>query len=167
MINLFSFDVPALGFGARIPPTGRVSDEFFLNLRPDTPYCFGVNGVLEAYFGALQQVTLYGPTNFSPVINHVARFASSLQDGRSYFVLLILTDGIITDLDLTVAALVRASSLPMSVIIVGVGNEDFSGKEKKIVPAFKCESFKSLPKNDKNSIFTIRFVYGSIWGPML
>jgi hypothetical protein len=38
-----------------------------------------------------------------------------------------LTDGIITDLDLTVAAIVKASNLPMSIIIVGVGNEDFSG----------------------------------------
>ena len=30
------------------------------------------------------------------------------------------------DMDATKAALVRASTLPMSVIIVGVGNEDFS-----------------------------------------
>jgi hypothetical protein len=56
-----------------------LSDEFFLNLRPDNPYCFGVEGVLQAYFNAIQQVTLYGPTNFSPVINHVARFASNFQ----------------------------------------------------------------------------------------
>lgn len=120
---------PALGFGARVPPSGQVSDEFFLNMNPSNPYCFGVNGVLQAYFSALQQVTLYGPTNFSPVINHVARFASQFQDGRNYFVLLILTDGIITDLDLTVAAIVRASALPMSIIIVGVGSEDFSAME--------------------------------------
>ena len=31
---------------------------------------------LQAYFTALQNVTLYGPTNFSPVINHVAKFAA-------------------------------------------------------------------------------------------
>lgn len=41
-------------------------------------------------------VGLYGPTNFSPVINHVAQFAKSHQDGNNYFVLLIITDGIIT-----------------------------------------------------------------------
>ncbi len=80
----------------------------------------------QAYLTALNAVTLYGPTNFSPVINHVARFASAAQDGKQYFVLLIITDGIITDLDETKRALVNASSLPMSVIVVGVGNEDFS-----------------------------------------
>ncbi len=43
--------------------------------------------------------------------------------------LLIITDGIITDMQETVAALVEASALPMSVIIVGVGNEDFRAME--------------------------------------
>ena len=41
-------------------------------------------------------VQLYGPTNFSPVLRHVARFAANSQDGKNYFVLLIITDGIIT-----------------------------------------------------------------------
>ena len=82
---------PALGFGAKIPPHGQVSHEFFLNLRQDSPYCSGVAGILQAYFTSLQHVTLYGPTNFAPVINHVAKFANSFQDGRQYFVLLIIT----------------------------------------------------------------------------
>nr|XP_053650266.1 copine-9-like [Cherax quadricarinatus] len=43
---------------------------------------------------------------------------------------LIITDGIISDLPETRKALVHASSLPMSVIIVGVGNEDFSAMEQ-------------------------------------
>ena len=65
---------------------------------------------------------LYGPTNFSPVINHVARFAGEQAAGAvgtNYFVLLIITDGIITDMNETVLAIVRASQLPMSIIIVG------------------------------------------------
>lgn len=119
---------PGLGFGARIPPHGQVSFEFFLNLSSQ-PYCNGVQGVLDAYKIALQNVTLYGPTNFSPVINHVAQFAKAYQDGRQYFVLLILTDGAITDFDETKAAIVNASDLPMSIIIVGVGQEDFSEME--------------------------------------
>ena len=119
---------PALGFGAKIPPTGQVSFEFFLNLST-SPYCSGVQGILEAYKTAITNVTLYGPTNFSPIINHVARFAQAYQDGRQYFVLLILTDGIITDFEETKSAIVNASDLPMSIIIVGVGQEDFSAME--------------------------------------
>lgn len=40
--------------------------------------------------------------------------------------LLILTDGAITDSDKTIDAIVQASFLPISIIIVGVGNADFS-----------------------------------------
>ena len=48
---------------------------------------------------------------------------------QQYFVLLILTDGEITDLDQTRDAIVRASRLPLSIIIVGVGPADFKAME--------------------------------------
>ncbi|NWT90102.1 CPNE3 protein, partial [Lanius ludovicianus] len=88
----------------------------------------GIQGIVDAYRQILPQIQLYGPTNFSPIINHVARFAThSLQQGTAaqYFVLLIITDGEITDLDQTRQAIVNASKLPMSIIIVGVGEADF------------------------------------------
>jgi hypothetical protein len=40
-------------------------------------------------------------------------------------VLLIITDGQITDMEKTKQAVVAASDQPLSIIIVGVGNEDF------------------------------------------
>lgn len=43
--------------------------------------------------------------------------------------LLIITDGVITDLDETRQAIVSAARLPMSIIIVGVGGADFSAME--------------------------------------
>ena len=59
---------------------------------------------------------------------------SSLRDitvflWQQYFVLLIITDGVITDLDETRQAIVNAAKLPMSIIIVGVGNADFAAME--------------------------------------
>ena len=48
---------------------------------------------------------------------------------KQYFVLLIITDGVITDMDDTRQAIVNASRLPMSIIIVGVGGADFSAME--------------------------------------
>lgn len=48
--------------------------EFFLqNSNTENPNCVGIEGVLEAYFQSLRTVQLYGPTNFAPVINQVAR----------------------------------------------------------------------------------------------
>ncbi|XP_064189793.1 copine-3 isoform X2 [Anguilla rostrata] len=123
---------PAFGFGAQVPPTWQVSHEFPLNFNPSNPFCKGIEGVVEAYRACLPQVKLYGPTNFSPIINHMAQFATqALQQttASQYFVLLIITDGVITDLDQTRSAIVNASRLPMSIIIVGVGGADFSAME--------------------------------------
>ena len=44
----------------------------------------------------------------------------------TYSVLLIITDGAVSDIDATVATLEEIEDAPLSVIIVGVGNEDFS-----------------------------------------
>lgn len=44
--------------------------------------------------------------------------------------LLLLTDGAVTDVEATREAVVQASNLPMSVIIVGVGGADFEAMEQ-------------------------------------
>uniref|UniRef100_A0A3B5QEN1 Copine-3 n=1 Tax=Xiphophorus maculatus TaxID=8083 RepID=A0A3B5QEN1_XIPMA len=97
------------------------------------PLCLpGIQGIVDAYRAVLPQIKLSGPTNFSPIINHVASIASSgaqAPTASQYFVLLILTDGEITDLDQTRDAIVRASRLPLSIIIVGVGPADFKAME--------------------------------------
>uniref|UniRef100_A0A8C1RKW4 Copine I n=1 Tax=Cyprinus carpio TaxID=7962 RepID=A0A8C1RKW4_CYPCA len=123
---------PAFGFGAQVPPNFQVSHEFPLNFNPNSPYCQGVQGIVDAYRMVLPQIRLYGPTNFSPIINHVTRIASGAAqqpNAAQYFVLLIITDGEITDLDQTRQAIVNGSKLPMSIIIVGVGEADFKAME--------------------------------------
>ncbi|XP_023209222.1 copine-3 [Xiphophorus maculatus] len=124
---------PAFGFGAKLPPDFQAAHhEFALNFNPTNPYCQGIQGIVDAYRAVLPQIKLSGPTNFSPIINHVASIASSgaqAPTASQYFVLLILTDGEITDLDQTRDAIVRASRLPLSIIIVGVGPADFKAME--------------------------------------
>ncbi|RXG51286.1 GTPase Era, mitochondrial [Armadillidium vulgare] len=129
MIRINTF--PVLGFGARQPPDyTRVSHEFFVNGDPTSPFCYRVQGVIAAYYNCLHRVQLYGPTNFAPIINHVARFAANHRGGDKYFILLMITDGIITDMPMTKEAIVKASNLPLSIIIVGVGNADFNAMEE-------------------------------------
>ncbi|XP_053905264.1 copine-2-like [Malaclemys terrapin pileata] len=67
---------PALGFGAQLPPDWKVSDEFAINFNPTNPFCSGVEGIVQAYSACLPHIRFYGPTNFSPIVNHVARFAA-------------------------------------------------------------------------------------------
>ncbi|KAF7659322.1 hypothetical protein LDENG_00299010 [Lucifuga dentata] len=123
---------PVFGFGAQIPPTWQVSHEFPINFNPSNPFCAGIEGVISAYQQCLPQVRLYGPTNFAPIINHAACFARQAlrqHTASQYYVLLIITDGVITDMDQTRKAIVEASHLPMSIIIVGVGGADFDAME--------------------------------------
>lgn len=49
---------------------------------------------------------------------------------QQYYVLLLLTDGVLSDMAETKAAIVKASRLPMSVIIVGVGQADFKDMDE-------------------------------------
>ncbi|CAG8642838.1 2952_t:CDS:2, partial [Dentiscutata erythropus] len=89
-----------------------------------SPEVQGVDGILEAYSRTFDALELYGPTNFSPIINQTAdKIKQELRSGnkRSYYLLLI-----ITDMDSTVKAIINATSLPLSIIIVGVGNADFA-----------------------------------------
>jgi len=72
----------------------QVSHEFFLNGHTDNPYCEGVEGILSAYKHSLNTVQLYGPTNFAPIINHVARLVLEKGGGGhpalKYLVLVLL-----------------------------------------------------------------------------
>ncbi|XP_071692312.1 protein BONZAI 1-like [Rutidosis leptorrhynchoides] len=134
---------PAWGFGAR-PIDGPVSHCFNLNGSSGTVSTVaGIQGIMTAYEQALSNVSLAGPTLFGPVITCAASIASQsvAANEHKYFVLLIITDGVITDLQETMDALVKASDLPLSILIVGVGGADF--KEMEILDADKGEKLKS------------------------
>lgn len=127
---IYLFNPFSQGFGAKLPPTYKVSHQFPLNGDSSYPYCSDIEDILKHYWNQLSVVQLSGPTNFAPVINHMVSIAKQFQDGRHYFVLLIITDGIITDIQKTKRAIIEASKLPMSIIIVGVGHADFKKMEK-------------------------------------
>ncbi|KAJ4883283.1 Protein BONZAI 2 [Raphanus sativus] len=133
---------PAWGFGAR-PIDIPVSHCF--NLNGSSTYCEvdGIQGIMNAYNGALFNVSFAGPTLFGPVINAASTIASEslAQNSRRYYVLLIITDGVITDLQETRDALVSASDLPLSILIVGVGGADY--KEMEVLDGDKGERLES------------------------
>ncbi|CAN1167875.1 Protein BONZAI 3 [Linum perenne] len=121
---------PAWGFGGRTPD-GVVSHCFNLNGGPSGLEVDGVEGIMSAYATSLHNVSLAGPTLFGRVITNAAEIAaqSLSQDHRKYYVLLIITDGVLTDFQETKDAVVLASDLPLSILIVGVGNADFTQME--------------------------------------
>ncbi|POM67893.1 Copine, partial [Phytophthora palmivora] len=114
---------PVYGFGG-IPPGAYDVDHCFpLNLNPSNPEVAGYQGVLQWH---KLTFILFGGNS---LINQSMRIATQLSDPRKqkYFVLLIITDGAIMDMQGTIDALVEAShSAPLSIVIIGVGPADFS-----------------------------------------
>eukprot|EP00904_Undaria_pinnatifida_P009983 jgi/Undpi1/6114/HiC_scaffold_20.g08599.m1 len=125
---------PVLGFGGRPHPGGPAVHCFSVNRNEDNPEVHGISTVLNVYRESLTWVQLSGPTLFAPVINQAAAVAASQQSldpaHQTYHVLMIVTDGVINDMGNTMNALVAAADLPFSVIIVGVGNADFTLMEE-------------------------------------
>jgi hypothetical protein len=120
---------PVFGFGARVG--GVVNHCFPLTFNPQNPNVQGLNGILGAYRHALTQVQLSGPTLFAGIIKAASQIAvASYQQARTYTILLIITDGIINDMPDTKDAIVEAGRIPLSIIIVGVGNANFSAMDE-------------------------------------
>lgn len=89
----------------------------------------GVDGILDAYANVVPTVNMNGPTLFQPLIEKAilrARSFNVTQENQKYLVLLILTDGVLNDPEATIAALQAASDSPLSVIIIGLGDADFT-----------------------------------------
>jgi len=96
----------------------------------------GVDGILEAYRGVFQTpLTMSYPTDFTEVIRTAGLYASHEQktaeeEGKSsYTILLILTAGNVENVRETKMELNNASGSPLSVVIVGIGDADFSRME--------------------------------------
>ena len=103
---------------------------FPLNSNPSDPSIHTIQGILEMYQRQLPAIRLSGPTYFGPVLKSFNHYAKETQQHQIYQILLILTDGEIHDMAEVKELIVQASDLPTSVIIVGVGNEDFELMEE-------------------------------------
>ena len=135
IVAFYDYDqlFPVYGFGGipRSPynQNGSVSHCFNINFQED-PNIKGINNIILAYRESLSRVTLAFPTCFSPVIDKVIQeIKYDMENNREenhYYILLILTDGCINDAQQTRDKIVEASYLPMSIIIVGIGNADFT-----------------------------------------
>ena len=119
------------GFGAIIKSS--ISDKasmcFAINLK-DNPDIYTIDNVIKTYHDIIKKdkLTFAGPTEFTPIIKKVISRMIT-KNILEYHILMILTDGVIDDLQDTIDILVEASTLPLSVIIIGIGNENFSKME--------------------------------------
>jgi uncharacterized protein YegL len=122
---------PVWGFGAKYG--GVVRHCFQCGPYPEAR---GVQGILDAYKETFRSgLVMSGPTVFIDVLRKAAATATANQQAarakgkQAYTILLILTDGAVSDPTATAQVLRECSSAPLSVIIVGIGNADFGAMQ--------------------------------------
>lgn len=73
-----------------------------------------------------------GPHNFAGVLRQCKRWVVDHGDSKTFHICLILTDGEIHDIKETIDEIAEISNqnLPLAILIVGVGKEDFSSMVK-------------------------------------
>ena len=114
---------PCFGFGAKINHTHL--QIFNLNFQRNPNIKF-IDGIIEEYHKAIKKVQLGGPSNFAPIIRKMNNIIKEQKNKLKYHILMIITDGTIDDLNETIDELVEGSFLTLSIIIIGVGDADFS-----------------------------------------
>jgi len=130
---------PVYGFAAK--PNKNSSVSYCFPLGPDGAEVHGTEGILKAYKSTLKKAQFSEPTLFAPLINTLIddvrnAMASNKYDPYTYYVLLMLTNGDAQDIKTTIDKIVEASFLPISIIIVGIGQSDFA--EMNVLDADKA-----------------------------
>ena len=128
--------ITVYGFGGKpqFPDLFSTETSHFFPCSGDyqNPGIKGVDGVFQLYNYAIQNVELAGPTHFAPLLDEVIKYtqARSQQTQDNYTTCLILTDGTIHDMQESMDKIVVASTMPISIIIVGIGSADFTDMHK-------------------------------------
>ena len=128
--------VAMYGFGAILNFPNMASRSttlhcFPCNANPQFPYANGLSEIDTIYENCIRHVTLSGPTFFAPMLKEFIKIGQTQKQKGSleYTIMVIMTDGQINDMDASVNCIVECSMLPISIIIIGIGNDDFSNME--------------------------------------
>jgi hypothetical protein len=133
LLGKYDYDqkFPCYGFGAKY--AGVVRHCFQVGNAPELD---GVQGILDAYRQVFKTgLIMSSPTVFTEVIRTAAARANASQaeaqqrGEQCYTILLIVTDGAVSDVQATAACLDEVSDAPLSIVIVGVGNANFSSMQ--------------------------------------
>jgi len=164
--------IPCFGFG-----DASTHDQDVFCFYPDERPCNGFSEALHRYREIVPHLRLAGPTSFAPIIEMAMTIVE--QSGGQYHVLLIIADGQVTrSVDTasgqlssqeqkTVDAIVKASELPLSIVLVGVGDGpwDMMKEFDDNIPARAFDNFqfvnfseimsKNMPQSRKEAAFAL------------
>ena len=122
-------NIPVFGLGSRLPSLDGIYNCFALNGNIFSPGLYTIDKVLEAYKKNTKKLQFVEICKFGDILEYMGNYVSwHTSNGfkQQYFVLLIITTGRISDQKATIERLIEYSTLPWSVIFVGVGDGYFT-----------------------------------------
>lgn len=119
--------IPCYGFGAKLPGHQKALHMFPLTKDIAQPCYRSFRELFAGYQSIIQELTFSGPTYFAPLLREIIAYARRNYEINpfNYSIYLLLTDGIIQDMPETIDCIVEGSFLPLSIIIIGIGNANF------------------------------------------
>ncbi|GMY33094.1 E3 ubiquitin-protein ligase RGLG4-like isoform X2 [Fagus crenata] len=141
--------IPCYGFG-----DATTHDQEVFSFHSDHTPCHGFEEVLSCYRKIVPSLRLAGPTSYAPVVEAAIDIVE--KSGGQYHVLLLIADGQVTrsvntsakelspQEEKTIQSIVNASSYPLSIVLVGVGDgpwDDMKNFDDKI-PAREFDNFQ-------------------------
>uniref|UniRef100_A0A914V9Y5 Copine C-terminal domain-containing protein n=1 Tax=Plectus sambesii TaxID=2011161 RepID=A0A914V9Y5_9BILA len=150
---------PAFGFGASVPDQKAKSTHFNLNLNGATPLCRGLDGIINACSEAGVKVIPDYKANFAPIVNTVVEITKSAgMRGMHYFVLTIFTRGAIADVEETIKSLEVASTFPLSIIIVGIGDSNCDQLNRLVIKSDNDQMKMNGHKENETNVAPVKLV---------
>jgi len=107
-------NIPVFGFGDI-----QTKDKGIFSFFEGNNVARGFKSVLDRYAEITPSVQLSGPTSFAPLIKEAINIVKYL---KSYHILVIIADGQVDNKRDTAQAIIEASSYPLSIIMIGVGD---------------------------------------------
>ncbi|KAM4070709.1 hypothetical protein ACB094_11G003800 [Castanea mollissima] len=141
--------IPCFGFG-----DATTHDQEVFSFHNDHTPCHGFEEVLSCYKKIVPNLRLAGPTSYAPVVEAAIDIVE--KSGGQYHVLVLIADGQVTrsvntsekelspQEEQTIKSIVNASSYPLSIVLVGVGDgpwDDMKSFDDKI-PAREFDNFQ-------------------------
>lgn len=119
--------IPCYGFGAKVNGQPKASHIFPLTNDYAQPCFKSFKELFHGYQSIVNTITFSGPTYFAPLLKEIIQYTKRNFELNpfNYSIYLLITDGIIQDMPETIDEVVEGSYLPLSIIIIGVGDANF------------------------------------------
>lgn len=144
----------AWGFAARM--NRQLNHAFSLTSTSGQPKLTGVKDILNAYWRIFEKIQFDKPVSVCPSTSRALELVKGKKDQGCYLVFMLLIDDDPIDLNSLVDLLYLNQFEPISVIVIGIGENEFAKTEEKFRPGIPHKNSQGQ-EFERDFVIFIRF----------